>query len=216
MKKKSRRRAYPIIDRSLQYKFLFMILAYGLITIAILAIALFIPDIIAVNNEHLSLEMRGAAAQRILALHARVWPSVIAVVCLLGIHSFRVFLRIVGPLFRFRWAFSKIGKGDLNFRVKLRKKDQLRQEAKMFNEMMDIVAVKWGKMQVAGMDSLRSLDALEELVPKMGSIRGEYRQILESHRENLENLVEQARYFRLRAEKKADQEAGAPLPRLEK
>lgn len=216
MKKKSRRRAYPIIDRSLQYKFLFMILAYGLITIAILAIALFIPDIIAVNNEHLSLEMRGAAAQRILALHARVWPSVIAVVCLLGIHSFRVFLRIVGPLFRFRWAFSKIGKGDLNFRVRLRKKDQLRQEAKMFNEMMDIVAVKWGKMQVAGMDSLRSLDALEELVPKMGSIRGEYRQILESHRENLENLVEQARYFRLRAEKKADQEAGAPLPRLEK
>jgi len=216
MKKKSRRRAYPIIDRSLQYKFLFMILAYGLITIAILAIALFIPDIIAVNNEHLSLEMRGAAAQRILALHARVWPSVIAVVCLLGVHSFRVFLRIVGPLYRFRWAFSKIGKGDLNFRVRLRKKDQLRQEAKMFNEMMDIVAVKWGKMQVAGMDSLRSLDALEELVPKMGSIRGEYRQILESHRENLENLVEQARYFRLRAEKKADQEAGAPFPRLEK
>ncbi len=193
-----------------------MILAYGLITIAILAIALFIPDIIAVNNEHLSLEMRGAAAQRILALHARVWPSVIAVVCLLGVHSFRVFLRIVGPLYRFRWAFSKIGKGDLNFRVRLRKKDQLRQEAKMFNEMMDIVAVKWGKMQVAGMDSLRSLDALEELVPKMGSIRGEYRQILESHRENLENLVEQARYFRLRAEKKADQEAGAPFPRLEK
>jgi len=216
MKKKTRRRRYPIVDRSLQYKFLFMILSYGLITVAVLAMALFVPDIVAMNSKHLSLEMRGAAAQRILALHARVWPSVIALVCLLGVHSFRIFLKVVGPLFRFRWAFGKIGKGDLNFRVRLRKKDYLRQEAKMFNEMMDSVAVKWGKMQVAAMDSLKSLDALEEFVPKMGSLRGEYRQILESHRENLENLVEQARYFRLRAEKKADEDAEAPLLRMEK
>jgi len=136
MEEKRKRRKFPIVDRSLQYRFLVIILAYGMITIIILAVTLFVPDIINMNNQNLSIELRGAAAERILTLHMRVWPGIIAVVCIFGLHSFRTFHRVIGPLYRFRWAFEKVGKGDLNFRVKLRTRDYLNREEEMFNEML--------------------------------------------------------------------------------
>ena len=81
--------------------------------------------------------MRAAAADRLLTLHSRVWPAIVAMVCVLGIHSVRIFHRLIGPLYRFRWAFSKIGNGDLNFRVKIRKSDYLHREEEALNQMIE-------------------------------------------------------------------------------
>ncbi len=128
MTARRRRRQYPIVDRSLQYRFLAMILIYSMTIMIFLAVSLFVPDIIKLRDEGLSFEVRAVAADRILTLHARVWPAVIALICIIGVHSFRVFHRFVGPLYRFRWAFEKVRNGDLGFQVKLGKKDYLRQE----------------------------------------------------------------------------------------
>ncbi len=128
MTARRRRRQYPIVDRSLQYRFLAMILIYSMTIMIFLAVSLFVPDIIKLRDEGLSFEVRAVAADRILTLHARVWLAVIALICIIGVHSFRVFHRFVGPLYRFRWAFEKVRNGDLGFQVKLGKKDYLRQE----------------------------------------------------------------------------------------
>ena len=203
MEKKVKRRRFPIVDRAIQYKFLSIILSYGLIMVLLLGLVLFIPDVIAVNNEELSPEVRGAAANRILTLHARVWPAIIALVCILGIHSFRVFLRVVGPLYRFRWAFTKIKEGELNFRIKLRKGDYLFREQDLFNEMMDTLTDKLGSMQSAGQDATKSLG---QLTAEMGGEQGRYQQLLKTHSQHLANMLNQARSFQLSGESSEEQE----------
>jgi len=69
---KTRRKQYSIVDRSLQYRVLAIILIYSLVIVLFLAVCLFIPDILAMANQDLSLEMRAAAADRLLTLHSRV------------------------------------------------------------------------------------------------------------------------------------------------
>jgi len=205
MKEKIKRRRFSIVDRGLQYRFLAFVLAYGIITIIILAVTLFLPDVMNMNNEDMSMELRGAAAERILTLHMRVWPSIIAVICIFGLHSFRTFHRIIGPLYRFRWAFNKVGKGDLNFRVKLRTKDYLNKEEEMFNEMIDAIASKWRDIQSTSEQALKSFDALEKSASKTSGRQRLPQRVLKTHRKNLETLMSKSKYFRLEIEEKKDQ-----------
>jgi len=200
MEKRIKRRRFSIVDRSLQYRFLAFVLAYGLITIIILAVSLFLPDVLNMNDENLSMELRGAAAERILTLHMRVWPSIIAVICIFGLHSFRTFHRIIGPLYRFRWAFNKIGKGDLNFRVKLRTKDYLIKEEEMFNEMVDAIAGKWKDIQSTSEQALKSLDSLEKSLSEARGRQLFPKRLLKTHRKHLETLQSKSKYFRLEIE----------------
>jgi hypothetical protein len=67
---KRRRRQYPIVDQSLQYRFLAMILIYSMTIMIFLAVSLFVPDIIKLRDEGLSFEVRAVAANKILTLHA--------------------------------------------------------------------------------------------------------------------------------------------------
>jgi len=194
----------------MQYKFMTLILSYGMIIVMFMGLMLFVPDFLAVSNEDLSIEVRSAAAQRILALHSRAWPAIIALICLISVHSFRVFHRIIGPLYRLRWAFSKITNGCLNFRVKLRKKDYLHREEALVNEMIDVFARNWGSIQDFGLDALRSLEDLERSVSDMDTWEEADQELLRTHRQHLENLVEKTRYFRLSAEEEEKQEAAAP------
>lgn len=196
-----KRRKFPIVDRSLQFKFLALILIYSMTIVVFLAIFLFVPDIIDMVDEDLSIEVRGAAAHRILGLHARLWPAIMILVCLLGMHSVRFFHRLIGPLYRIRSAFENISKGDLSFRIKLRKNDLLDKEEVAFNEMMDVIAGKWRMMRIAVPDALKSLDTLEQSVAEAGGWRDSDQQLLQKHRKNLEILTELAQYFRLSEEK---------------
>jgi methyl-accepting chemotaxis protein len=195
------RRQYPIVDRSLQYRFLALIIVYGAVIVFFLGMCLFVPDILDMMNEDLSLEVRAAAAGRILNLHSRVWPAAIALVCLMGLHSIRTFHRFVGPLSRFRWAFEKISQGDLSLRIQLRKKDYLQREKAAFNEMVDVFKEKWEGMQKASLDALKSMGALEQVVSKPNGWQDADRELLRNQRQQLEALAEQARYFRLKEEK---------------
>jgi len=197
MTEREKRQRFPIVDRSLQYRFLVMILTYSAMIMIFLALFLFLPDILKLHDEGLSLEARAIAADRILTLHARVWPAVIALICIIGIHSFRALLRILGPLYRFRWAFEEVQKGNLGLRVKLREKDYLRREEKAINEMVETLSGKLRGIQLAGQDALRSLDELEQVVTKKGDLTGTDREVLRVHRRHLDTLMDTARYFQL-------------------
>jgi methyl-accepting chemotaxis protein len=197
MERPYKRRRFPIVDRSLQYRFLAMILVYCLMIVVFLAVFLFVPDIIRLQDEGLSIELKAAAADKILLLHSRVWPAVMALICILGLHSFRAFHRVVGPLYRFRWAFDQIRNGDLSLRVKIRRKDYLHREAAVMNQMIETLAAKVGDIQQAGFDSLKSLAGLEQAVSQGTAWKEGDTERLHALRRNLETLMNSARYFQV-------------------
>ncbi|UCB49417.1 MAG: methyl-accepting chemotaxis protein [Deltaproteobacteria bacterium] len=199
-----RRRSY-IVNKPLQYRFLAIILIYCLTIVLFLAIFLFVPDIIRMQDENLSLEARAGAANKILTLHARVWPAVIAIICVAGFHSFRSFHRLIGPLHRFRSVFEQVGKGQLIFRVKIREKDYLHQEEAALNEMLGMIAGKIKSIQQAGSEALKSLGELEGKMNEVPNWSETHKAAMRHHRQRLEKLLNTAQYFSLsEAEEKDD------------
>ena len=206
---RTRRQKYSIVDRSLQYRVLAIIISYSLVIVLFLAVCLFVPDILSMSNEELSWELRAAAAEKLITLHSRVWPAIIAMVCVLGIHSVRIFHRLIGPLYRFRWAFAEIAQGALNFRVQIRKNDYLHRENESLNEMIDALAGQCESMQQAGSRVLDSLTALEQGSRKDSGGDNPDQKLLRQHRQHLEDLLDQLKYFRVSAEENGEQEANS-------
>ncbi|MEW6667579.1 MAG: hypothetical protein AB1512_20420 [Thermodesulfobacteriota bacterium] len=194
MTRDNRRRLYAPVDRSHQYRFLALVLAYNVLIVIFLGLSLFLPDFLRIQDPDLSLEMRAAAAERILSMHTRVWPAVIALLCLIGMHSFRIFHRFVGPLFRFRWAFDQVRSGNLGFRVKLRRKDYLHKEEEGFNEMLQVLATRVGRIQTASLEAMRSLQEIGRQETEA------IRERLTPLRRHLDELMEEAGGFRVEAE----------------
>jgi methyl-accepting chemotaxis protein len=199
-----RRRSY-IVNKPLQYRFLAIILIYCLTIVLFLAVFLFVPDIIRMQDKSLSLEARAGAANKILTLHARVWPAVIAIIAVAAFHSFRSFHRLIGPLHRFRSVFEQVGNGDMSFTVQIREKDYLHQEEAALNEMLEMVAGKVRTIQEAGAEALKSLGELERKVNQVPNWSETHREVMHHHRLRLETLLDTANYFQLsKAEQKDD------------
>jgi methyl-accepting chemotaxis protein len=195
MSGRKKRRSYPLVDRSRQYRFLLMILIYNLAIVGFVALPLLAPDIAKLHDETLSLEVRALAAEKILTTHARLWPALVALVCLIGLHSFRMFHRFVGPLYRLREACEKIGGGDLGFRVKLRKGDYLMEEEKAINTMIETLAGKVQTIQERSKRAVDSMKEIERLVPTSG--RGKDNSTpLSVHLSELQGLLEATGHFR--------------------
>jgi nitrogen fixation/metabolism regulation signal transduction histidine kinase len=160
-----------------------------------MAIFLFVPDMIQIYDHTLSLEVRAATADRILSIHSRIWPAIIALVCVIGLHSFRIFHRFVGPLYRITCAFGQLKEGDLSFRVKLREGDYLHEEAKAFNDMLEKLSGKISGIKSAGLGASKSLDELENRMNETGSLKDIDKGLLLDLRKQLDTLNETSDYF---------------------
>jgi len=160
MTPQNRRRRYPLVNPSHQYRFLALVLIYATIVAAVMAGALFVPDVVQMQDENLRMEIRALAAEKVLTLHSRLWPAVIALICVIGLHSFRVFHRFIGPVHRFERAFDRIRSGDLGFRVELREKDYLKSEQDRLNGMLSMLNDKLGAIQASTAGALRCLEDL--------------------------------------------------------
>jgi methyl-accepting chemotaxis protein len=193
---RNKRRLFPVVDREKQYTFLAIVLTYIMITVAAMALSLFLPDVIMLFNKNLSPEIKGVAAEKMLLLHSRVWPGIITIIIIISIHWFRVFHRIAGPLFRFQKAYEQIGNGDLSIRVQLRKKDYLQPEKDGLNHMIEGLVEKIKPVQKIGNDLLDSVNKLEEAFQKQAS-RNAIEGILKEHRKYCDILVRMAGQFRV-------------------
>jgi methyl-accepting chemotaxis protein len=193
-----KRRQDPIVDRELQYRFFALILVYGAIILLFLAVTLFVPNILDMINEDLSLVERGAAGNRILGYHSWAWFAALALLFLLGIHSVRIFHRLVGPLYRFRLAFEKIKEGDLSVRVRLRKEDYLHKEEDAINEMVEVFEGKWEQVRCSLWAALEVLDSLEQAVTQVRGWREEDQQLLRNQRRHLEAMANAVQYFQVK------------------
>jgi len=210
MKRRSRRRWFPVVNRSLQFRFLATILVYGGLTILVLGTALFLPDFFLLSDDTLDFQTKIRASEVILAIHQRLWVPVIALLIVIGAHFFRIFHRVVGPLYRFRWAFGEIAKGNLALTVRIRQDDFLHLEEAALNDMINSVSEKLSSVHKATESALTSLDRFERLLPsdQQGAGEAEIRQSLREHRQALEAVKEKMGAFNLDKE-------GSPLPKAQ-
>jgi methyl-accepting chemotaxis protein len=192
---KQPRQILPVIN-SLQYKFFAMSIVYSFIIVCFFFIATFLPDIIEMRNLDLSLEARGSAANRVLK-HRWVWPAALALIIVLGLHSFRAFLKVIGPLYRFKWAFEQLEKGNLLSRVRTRKGDYLRQEEESLNNMLEALRGTLRSIKEANDESLKSMDELEKTLNPGSEGDKNQSDLLFAHRGHLEKVAESIRFFRL-------------------
>jgi len=198
-KEQERRSRSSVVNESLQYRFLAMVLVYAFILVAFFGVTLFLPEIRQMHDESLSMAVRGAAAQRILSKHLWVWPTVIFLVCMIGVHSFMAFHRIAGPLYRFVKSFERIRDGYLDFRVKIREKDYLHREEKSFNEMVESLSTRILACQRFSDAALRSFQKMEKSVENRSSV-DDPEPNLEGHmrilRQDLLELYDALKFFR--------------------
>ncbi|MBW2129464.1 MAG: hypothetical protein JRH13_08880 [Deltaproteobacteria bacterium] len=168
---RNRRRRYPVVKRSLQYRFLGFILGYGLLIVVLMAWVFLIPDLLLLDDATKPVEIRALAADRVLNVHARVWPAVIALLCVMGLHSFRVFHRIAGPLYRFEQVMEIIGKGDFST-----------------NRMIESLSERINGIIRAQEEAMETLGELEKALERnRGDGHGEeILSLLSAHRESLE------------------------------
>ena len=193
-----KRKPYRIINKSLQYRFLAMILVYNLIFAVVLAGVLFVPDIIRMNDQTLSIEVRAIAANNILMLHSRLWPVVFLLFCGIGLHSIRMFNRFVGPLYRFTVTFKDVRDGNLGYRINLRKKDFLLKEAEVINDMFDVINQKVSDIQTKGQDAIKLLNKIEQRKGENGDKVESDIEIITALKKNLDELIASANYFKTR------------------
>jgi len=168
VKEKRKRKKLPSKGKPRYVRFMLLILTYNLLIILFLGAAIFLPDMIQMGTEDTGFMDRGEAASRMLVMHARVWPGIIVLLLLIGIHSFRSFHRVLGPLHRFQDAFEQMTQGNFFLRIKLRKRDLLGSEQKAFNIMMDTLGEKLTASQRSAQEAVASLNALEETVVQRG------------------------------------------------
>jgi len=198
---RNKRRLVPIICPPYQYRFLAMVIIYNSIIVAFVAICVFVPDIIQMVDESLDFKVRAAAAEKILLLHGRIWPALIALICLIGLHSLRVFNRFIGPLYRFRSAFKRVREGDLRFRVQIRKNDFLHHEEQLINEMIEGLSGKIRSIQHASDDTLKSLNELKQMLNEPENNRKQLNEFLLTYEEQLNTMTNAAHSFHLETSK---------------
>ena len=195
--KKSRRRDFSVTS-SLQYRFLAMSLIYSFVIVCFFTITVFGPDIIQMSDQSISLENRSAAANRVLTKHSWAWLAIFLLIIMLGLHSFREFKKVAGPLYRFRWAYKQLEKGKVVYPIKIRKKDYLREDEKALNKMLASFVRRMQTINQATEEVLKSIDELEKALKVEGE-KGEAQiGLLQTHSEHLEKLSSAVRYYHLK------------------
>lgn len=198
MKGKYKRRLFPLVNKSHQYRILSLIVIYSAIIGAVVSAALLIPDIMRLQDPTISFEERAYAADKILTIHFRLWPTLLAVICIIGLHSFRVFHRFIGPLYRMTTALNQMEEGDLSFRLKFRSDDFLQQEEIEFNNMLTSVSDKIRSIKNAGINASASLNKLETSLNYEPSEDSAEKICLAESRDELNKLLAEVEKFKLK------------------
>jgi methyl-accepting chemotaxis protein len=132
---KSFRRRRILVD-NFQRRLLAVSLSYFGAILLVFAATLFMPLMMALQDDAVSWDQKQQASSQFLALHTRLWPAIAVLFVLLTLHTVIVSHRVAGPLFQFRRAFRSIAQGNLSLRVAIRKNDYLTKEAKDINDMI--------------------------------------------------------------------------------
>jgi methyl-accepting chemotaxis protein len=133
----SDRRKRHVIHRGLQYRFAAICIAYVLVFVVILSLALFLPVILDLHASADNPERALRAADRLLYLHDTFWLVVVVSLLAIGLHAVRLSHRIAGPLYRYRRIFESLVEGNILDPIIPRKGDYLLEETGALNRMLE-------------------------------------------------------------------------------
>ncbi|CAB5144760.1 hypothetical protein D3OALGB2SA_4439 [Olavius algarvensis associated proteobacterium Delta 3] len=199
---RNRRRRFPMVAKYYQTRMLLFVLSYMIIVIMFMAIFVFAPNFIQMADPSVPFNVQAAAAEKILYGHAALWPSLLALVILIGIHYFQVFHRFIGPMYRFSHSFNAIAAGDVSFQIQLREKDYLKNERDEINHMLSILSEQIGGAQK---ETAMAMMLVQQMAQAGGDLNG--RKAISSDRlielrERLGQLSETLGYFKTEDETK--------------
>lgn len=133
---KFKRRQF-IVDKKLQFSFMFTSFFYFVMTILVLGIALFMPLVMDLYGSTSNVAVLGEVADKILYLNTMFWPAVFFLVVLICCHTIYKTHKLAGPLYRFRVVMNRVIGGDLTANFKLRDGDYLYEEMDILNGLID-------------------------------------------------------------------------------
>ena len=131
-----KRRIY-YIEKEFQTKYIlltiFLLLTYTFAFIIII----FSPYMLTLYLDFYSLSEKAEAARTLLLLHSTVWPGIGGIILLFGAVSIFITHKIAGPLYNLKKSISEITEGNLDVKVKLRKRDDLKDLAEHVNMLAE-------------------------------------------------------------------------------
>lgn len=156
------RRKHYVVDKKLQYTLAIYNTIYSFILLLSLGVVLLMPLYFELSATGLSHLQQGEAAGKVLYLHSRSWPVILAIVIVLGLHSITVSHKIAGPLQRFRRTFQRITKGDISLMERIRRDDYLQQDWVMIEEVIDFLRIRITAMKAEQQAVEKALNELIE------------------------------------------------------
>ncbi len=153
MNKSSRRRKIYLIDKPNQIKFASLVIGYLILYVLLMVIIIFLPaSLTLLSKDALTVE-KYEASKEFFSLDARIWPALIIIALVIGIHSIFITHKVFGPLYRLRKSLQQMQEGDLSFEAKIRNKDylieyidELNTVLKVFRERIDDIKGQNGKI----------------------------------------------------------------------
>lgn len=111
-----------------------------------------------------------------------------------GISILSLFLshRVAGPLYRFERSVEEITKGNLSFRIRLRKKDEAKELAELMNRMIETLSSHLSQIRDVTVDIEKGLLEARDAIDKQSDARETINRTLRS----LEELKKALSYFK--------------------
>ena len=158
-----RRRRF-LIHKKLQYQLLLGTLWHVVLILVIAVAILFVPLMVqlATNDPNSDAALR--AANHLLYLHGRFWPTLVLVAVFIGLDALRTSHRIAGPLLRFSRALEVVREGRIPKTIVLREGDFLREECDLINEAIELAEARALEREEAQAALLASTETVRELL----------------------------------------------------
>jgi methyl-accepting chemotaxis protein len=147
-------------------------LFYSLFVFALAFLIPFILPAIKVVSS-VPLEERAVAAFQLFALVTAIWPALLFIVVAMACCSIYVTHRLMGPFGRIQWAAQELIRGNLAFRIRLRKGDDLHELAGFINEAVDNLDQAIQKIKESETSVREVLSGMVDAVKKRPSGNGE-------------------------------------------
>jgi methyl-accepting chemotaxis protein len=128
------------IEKKFQTKYLLLTVILLLVYTLLFLTIIFAPYMLTLYFDY-PIDQKAEAARAILLLHGKIWPWVAGVIIFFGVISLFISHKIAGPVYRLKKSLQDITEGNLNFKVKLRKWDDLKDLAEHFNQLVEELRV---------------------------------------------------------------------------
>jgi HAMP domain-containing protein len=160
-----------LIKPAFQLRLALTIFVYVVVYSAIFGFIIFFPLYTNLQSSS-SFEEQVRISEIALYLHKRVWPALFIMAGLAGIHAIFYSHRLVGPVYRFEKMLGELIAGNYSIRIRIRKRDELRELEALLNRLAET-------LEVIKNDDLKlhsDLNSKLETIKAMGDAPGAGRQ----------------------------------------